>query len=82
MECHRGRHQQFVERLERTRRSECGQATVGFVLVATAMLVVVVVLGLLWRQIEVGTFIEHALASASHHVQMTSPGSVADVFLY
>ena len=25
-------------------------------------------------------FVDHALMSASHHIQMTMPGSVADVF--
>ena len=42
----------------------------------------VIALGALWRGLEAGMFVDHALMSASHHIQMTMPGSVADVFLY
>lgn len=59
-----------------------GQGTVEFVVVAAAFLVVVVAGGALWRALEGGLFVEHALASASHHVHMAAPGNVADVFLY
>ena len=59
-----------------------GQGTVEFVVVAAAFLVVVAVGGLLWQALEGGLFVEHALASASHHVQMTAAGNVVDVFLY
>lgn len=47
-----------------------------------AFLAAVVALGALWRSLEAGMFVDHALMSASHHIQMTMPGSVADVFLY
>lgn len=47
-----------------------------------AFLALVVALGVLWRPLEGGLFVEHALMAASHHVQGTAPGGVADVFLY
>lgn len=53
-----------------------------FALVVAAFLAVVVVLGALWQGLERGVFVDHALSSASHHVQMTAPGSLADAFLY
>ena len=53
-----------------------------FALVTAAFLAAVVALGALWRSLEAGMFVDHALMSASHHIQMTMPGSVADVFLY
>lgn len=51
-------------------------------MVTAAFLAVIVACGALWRGLEAGMFVEHALASASHHVQTAMPGSVADVFLY
>ena len=51
--------------------NECGQGTVEFALVTAAFLAAVIALGALWRGLEAGMF-----------VQMTMPGSVADVFLY
>lgn len=51
-------------------------------MVTAAFLAIVVALGALWRQLEAGLFVEHALAAASHHVQLTAPGFLADLFLY
>ena len=62
--------------------NERGQGTVEFALVTAAFLAAVIALGALWRGLEAGMFVDHALMSASHHIQMTMPGSVADVFLY
>lgn len=62
--------------------NECGQGTVEFALVTAAFLAAVIALGALWRGLEAGMFVDHALMSASHHIQMTMPGAVADVFLY
>lgn len=62
--------------------SEQGQATVEFALVTVGLLAVAVACGALWRVLADGLFVEHALSSASHHVQAAMPGSVADVFLY
>lgn len=38
--------------------------------------------GALWRSLKSGLFVDHALASASHHVQGVLAGGIADVFLY
>lgn len=66
----------------RSEADESGQGTVEFALVTAAFMVVAVTLGLLWRALEGGLFVQHALLSASHHVQLASPGCIADVFLY
>lgn len=50
-------------------------------MVLGALLCVVVGLGALWRVLDAGMFVEHALAAASHHAQ-ASLGWVADVFCY
>lgn len=67
----------FIDRLD-----ESGQATVEYAVVTGAFLVIVVALAALWRQVESGLLVEHALAAASHHVQLTAPGFLADIFLY
>ena len=41
-----------------------------------------VALGALWHVIGDGVFVEHALAVASHHIQLVFPTTVADIFLY
>ena len=64
------------------RGGERGQGTVEFALVTAGLLAVVVACGALWRSLEGGLFVEHALTAASHHVQGVAPGAVADVFLY
>ncbi|WP_229033337.1 hypothetical protein, partial [Eggerthella lenta] len=85
--CHRRGHQRAVGRragaaIRADAFDERGQGTVEFALVTAAFLAAVVALGALWRSLEAGMFVDHALMSASHHIQMTMPGSVADVFLY
>ncbi|WP_245864923.1 hypothetical protein [Eggerthella timonensis] len=86
MERHRGRDQRAVsESLARSAScapDERGQGTIEFALVTAAFLAAVIACGALWRGLEAGMFVDHALSSASHHVQMAMPGSVADVFLY
>lgn len=52
-----------------------------YALLLAAFLTVVMGLGLLMRALDSGLFVEHALASASHHVQ-ASMGWVCDVFSY
>ena len=74
MERHRLGHQRVVG-------DERGQATVEYALILAAFLTVVVGLGLLLRALDGGLFVEHALASASHHVQ-ASMGWMTDVFSY
>ena len=61
---------------------ESGQGTVEYALVMAAIMSIVVALGALAKLLGDGTFVEHALACASHHVQAATPGAVADVFIY
>lgn len=74
MERHRLGHKRAVA-------DERGQATVEYALLLAAFLTVIVGLGLLMRALDSGLFVEHALASASHHVQ-ASMGWMTDVFSY
>lgn len=62
-------------------RGVSGQGTVEFAVVTAAILSIVIALGVLWRAFEGGLFVEHAVASASHHVQ-GALGAVADVFMF
>ncbi|MCL1797826.1 MAG: hypothetical protein FWG24_05910 [Eggerthellaceae bacterium] len=59
-----------------------GQGTVEFAVVCAAFVSLVVALSVLWHALQSGLFVEHALASASHHLQSVSAGVVGDVFLY
>lgn len=61
---------------------EAGQATVEFAIVAVAFLTVALGLGALWRGAGSGLFVEHALSSASHHVEGAIAQAMADVLLY
>lgn len=61
--------------------SQGGQATVEFALVMCALLAIALALGALWRAVSGELFIEHALMSASHHVQAAA-GWIIDVFSY
>ena len=63
-------------------RDCAGQATVEFALVTVAFLSVVLGMGVLWRSVSAGTFVEHALSCASHCVTGSLPGALADVALY
>lgn len=46
-----------------------------------ALMCVAAALGALHQALDAGLFVEHALAAASHHVQM-SVGWMSDVFAY
>ncbi|WP_080802067.1 hypothetical protein [Arabiibacter massiliensis] len=81
MERHRRRYQRPVARAA-AHGGEGGQGTVEFALVTVAFVAMLVALGALWRGLEGGMLVEHALSAASHHVQLAAPGSTADVFLY
>lgn len=59
-----------------------GQSTVEYVVITAAFVVMVMILGALWRALEEGTLVDHALSSASHHIQLAFPSNGADIFLY
>lgn len=69
------------DKLGRLLHDRCGQSTVEYVIVLGAFLVVAIALGALWRAMDGGTFIEHVLSAASHHVQSSAGGAI-DAFLY
>lgn len=78
MERHRLGHQRALRRLA----ADCrGQATVEYAVLLAAFLAVLVGLGLLMQAFQEGLFVEHAAASASHHIWATA-GWWADVFGY
>lgn len=96
--CHSRRHQRSVrspfewpldQRILCARSSArrllegcCGQGTLEYALVMAGFLSVIVALASLWRVLDGGVFVEHALMSASHHVQAVAPGVATDVFLF
>lgn len=53
-----------------------------FVIVMAGFIAVAVAFGALWRLFGEGKVVQHALISASHHVQLAAVGALADVFLY
>lgn len=57
-----------------------GQSTVEFAIVTAALLIIVIVFGLLWNLGEQGILIEHAVSSASHHLEDAAAGIIGDVF--
>ena len=59
-----------------------GQATLEFALVCMAFMGIVFTLSVLWKVLQGGLFVDHALSSASHHLQSISAGVIGDVFLY
>ena len=63
-------------------RCDFGQATVEVAIVLAAFMVVAIAYGALWDSLKEGVFIEHALQSASHHIQQVSQGAWGDVLAY
>lgn len=61
---------------------ENGQGTVEFALITAGFLAAVIGLGALWRMFGEGKVVEHALVSASHHIQLAAAGAVADILLF
>lgn len=59
-----------------------GQSTVEYVVITAAFVVMVMILGALWRTLEEGSLVDHALSSVSHHIQLAFPSNGADIFLY
>lgn len=63
-------------------RGSSGQATVEFAIVTAAFICIALAFGALWDVLKDGVLVEHAVASASHHVAEGALGNIADVFLY
>jgi len=59
-----------------------GQATVEYLIVALAFLVIFVVLAALAGRLQGGMFVDHAINSASHAFGHNTMGSIGDVLLY
>lgn len=59
-----------------------GQSTVEYAVIFAGFLALVIGLGAVWRLFETGLVLEHALQSASHHLQQVAEGAWLDVFLY
>ena len=64
-----------------TMQGESGQSTVEYAVILGVFMVIVVGLGALLQVMDAGTFIDHALSAASHHLQLSAAG-VVDVFAY
>ncbi len=62
--------------------SNSGQATVEYALLVFALLSVIGACAILWRTLEAGVFVEHAVAGASHHLAGVSPAAIVDMLLY
>ena len=60
-------------------RTKAGQATVEYVLVFAGFLSLVLALGALWRFVQEGSLVAHALYSSPYLVQGCA-GWVADIF--
>lgn len=64
------------------RLSRSGQGTVEYALALAAFLALVIALGVVWRFLDAGAIVDHALQSASHHLKDVASGAWIDVFLY
>ena len=53
-----------------------------FAVVTASLMCVVTGLSLLWNLLGAGAFVDHALLSASHHVQAATGFALADVFMF
>ena len=62
--------------------SNAGQSTVEYAVIFAGLLALIIGLGAVWRLFETGLVLEHALQSASHHLQQVAEGAWLDVFLY
>lgn len=62
--------------------NEEGQSTVEFALVTFAFVALCAGIASLWHGLSGDTLSAHGLMAASHHVILTLPGGLADLFLY
>lgn len=70
----------MIIRLKKHIKNSDGQSTVEFAIVTCALLVIVIALTALWNIGDNGIFVEHAVSSASHHLEEAAAGIVGDVF--
>ena len=70
------------KKVERRVSSNAGQSTVEYAVIFAGFLALIIGLGAVWRLFETGLVLEHALQSASHHLQQVAEGAWLDVFLY
>ena len=61
---------------------EHGQSTVEFAIIMAGFAAVTIGLAALAQAFGDGLFVQHALTTASHHIQGVSPVTAADIFLY
>ncbi len=59
-----------------------GQSTVEFAIVTAAFIFIAIGFSALWHAFEQGLFVQHALQSASHHLQSVDLGAWSDVLAY
>ena len=59
-----------------------GQSTVEYAVVFFGFIAIIAALSIMGRAFGSGLLVEHALASASHHLQLVAAGAASDVFLY
>lgn len=62
-------------------KCEKGQSTVEFAIVTFAIICIILALGSLFRELELGVFLEHAISSASHNI-VNSINGITDSFCY
>ena len=77
-----GRHRDWNYKLVELAHWRSGQSTVEFAVVTAGFLAMMVALSAMWRVLGGGLFVEHAVAVASHHLQVVAPVTIADIFLY
>lgn len=91
--CHHGFPAKDSRTLDRHQRwnygslSQCslddeGQSTVEFALVTFAFMGLCAGIASLWHALSGDALSAHGLMAASHHVILTLPGGLADIFLY
>jgi len=59
-----------------------GQATVEYLIVGVALIIIIAALGVLSGRLQEGLFVQHAADSASHAITTNTAGSIGDVLLY
>ena len=79
MDRHQRRHYGSVGQ---TLLNDEGQSTVEFALVTFAFMGLCAGIASLWHGLSGDALSAHGLMAASHHVMLTLPGGLADIFLY